>query len=90
MTKRRAMAFISGLMANNMTEHGKMVNSMVKQLSETPMDELAEAFGRTARENNGSKILRGKWKTLSWSPIIDHNINLVEKIKKSRKCFNLL
>ena len=35
-----------------------------------------------------SKILKGKLKTLSSSPIIDHNINLVEKVKKSRKYFN--
>lgn len=53
MTKKRDTVCISGLMVNNMTEPGKAVNNMVKQLSETPREELVEVFGRMARENSG-------------------------------------
>ena len=65
MTKKRDMAFTSGLMVNNMTDPGKPVNNIVKQLSETRMEELVEVFGRMARGNSGLKILRGKWKISS-------------------------
>ena len=53
MTKKRDMAFTSGQMVNNMTEHGKVANNTVKQFSETHKEKLVEVYGRTAKENNG-------------------------------------
>ena len=50
MIKRMVLAYFTGQMGENMLVNGEMVSSMDKQHSQLPMERLAKASGKMAKE----------------------------------------